>query len=114
MVYKSGCIISSLGSFTWALYVFFLKGKTVVSTHAHCKYSSVGSISRFMTLCMTAEVFEFSYKKIAFVAGCGHRNHVDCPPIWVRHMGAHYTQAPGIWGCVLLGGMEIDIYLDFT
>ena len=38
---------------------------------------------------------------------------IEFSPIWVRHMGYNYTQAPGIWGCVLCG-MEIAILLDFT
>ena len=36
------------------------------------------------------------------------------PPPLVIHMGDHYTQAPGIWGCVLLLGVDISISLDFT
>ena len=39
---------------------------------------------------------------------------IDFPPVWVRQMGAHYTQYTSLWGCVLLGGMEIAISLDFT
>ena len=30
----------------------------------------------------------------------------DCPHIWLWHMGDHYIQAPGLWGCVL---GDIDI-----
>ena len=96
------------------LCVFHLKCKTVLSTHAHCKYSSASHIVKFRTLCKTAEVFELSHKNITFVTGCGHRNYVDCPPIWVRHMGDNYTQATNIWGCVIMGGMEISTPLDFT
>ena len=38
----------------------------------------------------------------------------ECPLLCFIHMGDHYTQAPSIWVCALLGGMEIAISLDFT
>ena len=34
-------------------------------------------------------------------------------PVWFRHMGSHYTQYPGIWVCVMLGGGVDGHFLEF-
>ena len=36
-----------------------------------------------------------------------------CHPLWVRHIGDHYTQYPSLWGLVM-DGMETSISFDFT
>ena len=68
---------------------FLLKGKSVVSTHAHYKYSSDGYPERLINLGMTDEVFELSHTNISFATGCGHRNYAyfSMLVIWMSGRG---------------------------
>ena len=67
----------------------YLKGNLVLYTHAHWKFSSAGSLARFIILCMTAELFEFLHKNIPFFTGCVHRKYVDLSMLitWMSGIG---------------------------
>ena len=113
-VYKSCCNISSLDSFTWDLYEFFLKGWGWGGLYLHIHIFSIVVLVLLRGLELYVQMLSclnYQTKNIPFVTICVYGNYLYCPPTCVRHVGARYIQYPVLWVCVLLGGTEIAISL---